>query len=150
MYRRFALAIFTLSISVHSYAQEALAPGWTDKNNTERCAAYMIQNAYYEQGYLGAEIQVRKAGPKRIFEVDPGRRYHIKSVEVLGESVPLEVMNGAPTAGDVYSAARMNEWMTTLRNRYKKDATWGARYDRVEAAVTIEVDLDAHSAPNPK
>jgi hypothetical protein len=42
MYRRIAVAIFTLSISVHSYAHRDPEQRWTDKNNAEQYAAYMM------------------------------------------------------------------------------------------------------------
>ena len=72
MYRRIAVAIFTLSISVHCYAQRDPERRWTDKNNAEQYAAYMIQIAYYERGYMGARVQVRDDGATKVFEVGAG------------------------------------------------------------------------------
>ncbi len=84
MYRRIALAILTLSISVHCYAQRDAERRWTDKNNAEQYAAYMIQIAYYERGYMGVRVHVRDDGARMTFEVDPGRIYHIKAMQILG------------------------------------------------------------------
>jgi hypothetical protein len=71
MYRRIAIAIFTLSIGVHCYAQRDPERGWTDKNNAEKYAAYMIQIAYSERGYMGARVQVRDDGATEVFECTP-------------------------------------------------------------------------------
>ena len=110
MCRRIALAVFTLCISFYSQAQQKPNQIWTDKNNAEEYAAYMVQLAYYERGYMGAKVQVRDDGAKKVFEVDPGRIYHIKSMQILGQDdLPAEAMSTAPTVGDVYSAARINE-----------------------------------------
>jgi hypothetical protein len=151
MYRRFALAIFTLFIGFYSYAQRDPERGWTDKNNAEHYAAYMIRIAYYELGYLGARVQVREDGTSRIFEVEPGHVYHIKAVQILGSNdLPAEAMTDAPTAGDVYSNARINDWIAALKSQYKKAASWGMRCDHANAECTIEVGLDADTVPYPK
>ena len=44
----------------------------------------MIRIAYNERGYLGVNVQVRQDGTRRVFEVDPGRIYPIKAVDILG------------------------------------------------------------------
>ena len=94
MYRRIAVAIFTLSISVHCYAQRDPERRWTDKNNAEQYAAYMIQIAYYERGYMGARVQVRDDGATKVFEVEPGRIDHIKAMQILGRNdLPAEAMS---------------------------------------------------------
>jgi hypothetical protein len=60
MSERIAFLLFVLFLSVYSCAQEGTVEhGWTDKNNTEMYAAYMLQNAYNEQGYGGAEVEIR-------------------------------------------------------------------------------------------
>ena len=150
MCRRIALAIFTLSISVHCYAQRDPERRWTDKNNAEQYAVYMIQIAYYERGYMGVRVQVRDDGARKIFEVDPGRIYHIKAMQSLGQNdLPAEAMSTAPTVGDVYSAARINEWIATLKSQYNRAVSWGVRCDRATADCTIEVGPDTHP-PQPK
>jgi hypothetical protein len=151
MYRRIALALFTLSIGFSAYAQGTPERGWTDKNNADEYAAYMIQIAYSELGYLGARVQIRTDGARRIFDVEPGRIYHIKAVRIQGNNdLPAEAMTAAPTVGDVYFDARVNDWVQTLRSRYQKDASWGMLVDNANASVTIEVGLDADSVWHPK
>jgi hypothetical protein len=84
---RIAFLLFTLSLSVYSCAQEgADERGWTDKNNTEMYAAYMLQHSYNEQGYWGAKVETRQSGTKRVFVVEPGRIYHVKHFDVSGLS----------------------------------------------------------------
>ena len=147
MYRRIALAIFTLSIGVHCYAQRDPERKWTDKNNAEQYAAYMIRIAYYERGYMGAKVQVRGDGTRKIFEVHPGRIYHIKAMQILGQNdLPAEAMSTAPTVGDVYSAARINDWIVTVKSQYNRALRrWSVRCDHSAADCTIEVEPDTHS-----
>jgi hypothetical protein len=72
--------------------------GWTDKNNTEMYAAYMLQNAYSEQGYWEAKVEIRQVGTKRVFVVEPGRIYQVKRFDVAGLSdLPAEAMTDSPT-----------------------------------------------------
>jgi hypothetical protein len=150
MYRRIALAIFALSISVHCYAQRDPERRWTDKNNAEQYAAYMIQIAYYERGYMGVRVQVRDDGARKTLEVDPGRIYHIKAMQILDQNdLPAEAMSTAPTVGDVYSAARINEWIAALKSQYNRALSWGVRCDHATADCTIEVGPDTHP-PQPK
>src|ERR1700689_3189843 len=80
-------------------------------------AAYMIQIAYRERGYMGARVQVRDDGATKVFEVKPGRIYHVKAMKILGRNdLPAEAMSTASTVGDVYSAARINEWIATVQS----------------------------------
>jgi hypothetical protein len=52
MRERIAFLPIVLSLTVYMWAQEdAVEHRWTDKNNAEMHAAYMLQNAYYDQGY---------------------------------------------------------------------------------------------------
>ena len=153
MTRRIALLLFVLSVSMCSYAQQGrpLEPGWTDKNNTERYAAYMLQVAYNEQGYWGAKVEVRQAGTKRVFVVQPGRIYHVECFDVSGLSdLPGEAMTNSPKAGDVYSPDRINEWISTLKSQYNRVVYWGVRCDHATADCRIEVGPDVHHAPEPK
>jgi hypothetical protein len=41
MGQRIALVIAVLSAGIYSHAQNAIAQGWTDKNNAQESAAYM-------------------------------------------------------------------------------------------------------------
>ena len=118
---RIAFLLIVLFLSVYACAQEGTVEhGWTDKNNTEMYAAYMLQGAYYEQGYLGAKVEIRQAGTKRVFVVQPGRIYHVGRFDLSGlGDLPEEAMTDSPKAGDVYSPDRVNEW---LRRRLSKDA----------------------------
>jgi hypothetical protein len=125
--------------------------GWTDKNNTEMYAAYMLRGAYYEQGYLGAKVEIRQAGTKRVFVVQPGRIYHVERFDVSGLSdLPEEAMTDSPKAGDVYSPDRINEWIATLKRQYDRELSWGVRCDHATADCRIEVGPDVHDAPEPK
>ena len=66
MRERFAFLLTVLSLSVCACAQEGTVEhGWTDKTNTEMYAAYMLQHAYYEQGYWESKVEIRQAGTKR-------------------------------------------------------------------------------------
>jgi outer membrane protein assembly factor BamA len=143
--------LFALCISIYSQAQQEGEQKWTDKNNAGQYGAYMIKIAYYERGYMGASVKGRDDGALRIFQVDPGRIYHIKAVQILGQNdLPAEATSAAPTVGDVYSAARINEWIATLKSQYKKGASWGMRADRANADVTVEVRVAGDAMPDPK
>src|SRR5580704_12430808 len=123
--------------------------GWTDKNNTEMYAAYMLRGAYYEQGYLGAKVEIRQAGTKRVFVVQPGRIYHVERFDVSGLSdLPEEAMTDSPKAGDVYSPDRINEWIATVEKRYGRRVGWAAQLDHAHAQVMIAVKL-REGSPNP-
>jgi hypothetical protein len=45
---------------------------WTDQNNTEQYAAYLLETTYYQQGYCGARVEIKQDGSKRLFIVEPG------------------------------------------------------------------------------
>jgi hypothetical protein len=145
MCRRIVLAIFALSISVHCYAQRDPERRWTDKNNAEQYAAYMIQVAYQELGYMGVKVQVRDDGATKIFDVNPGPIYHIKVMHILGQKdLPAEAMSTAPTAGDVFSTDRISGWIATLKSQYNRALSWGWRCDHATADCTIEVGQPSH------
>jgi hypothetical protein len=150
MRQRIASLIIVLSLSAYARAQEGtLEHGWTDKNNTEMYAAYMLQVAYNEQGYWGAKVEIRQAGNKRVFVVQPGRIYHVErfDVSVLSD-LPEESMTDSPKAGDVYSPDRVNEWIATIEKRYGRRVVWGAQLDHAHAQVMIEVKR-REGGPNP-
>jgi hypothetical protein len=150
MRERIAFLLIVLSLCVYVCAQEGTVEhGWTDKNNTEMYAAYMLQNAYYEQGYWESKVEIRQAGTKRVFVVQPGRIYHVERFDVSGLSdLPEEAMTDSPKAGDVYSPVRVNEWIATIEKRYGRRANWGSHFDRAHAQVMIEVKL-SDGGPNP-
>ena len=152
MRERIAFLLIVLSLSVYACAQEGTVEhGWTDKNNAEMYAAYMLQNAYNEQGYWGARVEIRQAGTKRVFVVQPGRIYHVERFDVSGLSdLPGEAMTDSPKAGDVYSPDRINEWIATLKSQYNRALSWGVRCDHETADCRIEAGPDVHHAPEPK
>jgi len=80
--------------------------------------------------------------------VEPGRIYHLKTVDVSG--LPEEAITDAPKAGDVYSAARINDWIGSVTKRVGRRANWDAHYDHAHAQVTIAVRFDAEYLPEPK
>ena len=108
---------------------------WTDKNNTERYAAYVLKGAYAEHGYYAAQVEIKQAGTKRLFVVDPGQIFHVKEVIVAGlGTFPVDkIVQHAPKPGDVYSEERINEWIQPLVKEYVEQdgplklLNWGAR-----------------------
>jgi hypothetical protein len=145
-----AFLLIVLSLSVYACAQEGIVEhGWTDKNNTEMYAAYMLRNAYGEQGYCETKVEIRQAGTKRVFVVEPGRIYHVARFDVSGlGDLPEDAMTDSPKAGDVYSSDRVSEWVATIRKRYSGRATWGVRLDRAHALAMIEVKV-SEGGPTP-
>lgn len=141
-----------LSLGVSVCAQEGTVEhGWTDKNNTEMYAAYLLQHVYYELGYWESRVEIRQAGSKRIFVVQPGRIYRVERFDVFGLSdLPEEAMTDSPKAGDAYSPARVNEWIATIEKKYGRQVSWGSQFDRAHAQVMIEVKLrEGGSNPSP-
>jgi hypothetical protein len=120
---------------------------WTDKNNTDRYAAYLISGAYAEHGYYGAKVEIKQAGTRRLFIVDPGEICRVKEVVVTGlRSFPeAKIVQDAPKPGDICSDARTNEWVQGLIKKYVEQdgpltlANWGAKYDHAHAQMTIQL-----------
>ena len=119
---------------------------WTEKNNTEQYAAYLLSVAYGEHG---AKVEIKQAGTRRLFVVDPGQIFHVKEVIVTGLQTFTEdkILRDAPKPGDIDSAARTNEWIQGLVKSYvEKDGplklvNWGAKYDHAHARVTIQLTV---------
>ncbi len=151
MSQRIGFLLIVLSLSVYSCAQEGTVEhGWTDKNNAEMYAAYMLRNVYYEQGYWEAKVEIRQTGTKRVFVVEPGRIYHVKRFDVSGlNGLPEEAMADSPKAGDVYSPDRVNEWIAAVEKRYVQRANWGVRLDHAHAQAEIEVKLTQDAPQSP-
>lgn len=124
-------------------AQRSIAPGWTDQNNVQMSAAYMLRMSYYERGYLGARVQVTQQDGRDMFTVDPGPIYHFKSVTVTGlpENAMTSVMQDASEAGDVYSAARVNDWLADVKKRLAIEGHVGSR-DAVRSRECISIRYD--------
>jgi outer membrane protein assembly factor BamA len=93
---------------------------WTDKNNTENAAAYLLRMTYYQRGYCGAKVEIKQDGSRRLFIVEPGEIFHLNDVAVIGlRTFPADkLMRGSPKSGDVFSSARINEWVEQIRKNY--------------------------------
>ena len=87
--------------------------GWTDKNNGQNYAAYMLKTTYYERGYMSADVKIRQSVEGDIFVVNPGPVFHFQNVNVIGlpEALVRQFMKDAPKSGEAYSADRVNEWL---------------------------------------
>jgi hypothetical protein len=74
---------------------------WTEKNNTEHYAAYLLSMAYREHGYYGAKVEIKQEGTKRLFTVEPGQLFHVKEVLVTGLQTFAEdkILRDAPKPG---------------------------------------------------
>ena len=122
---------------------------WTDKNNTEKYAAYLLSAAYAEHGYYGARVKIKQEGEKRLFIVDPGQIFHVKEVVISGlQTFPeAKIVQDAPKTGDIYSDARANKWIQEFVKRYVaqdgplKLVNWSAKFDHAHAQVTIQLTL---------
>ena len=65
MRERLAFLLIVLSLRVYMCAQEGTVEhGSTDKNTAEVYAAYMLQHAYYEQGYWETQRRGNLVQPK--------------------------------------------------------------------------------------
>lgn len=126
---------------------QAAGPRGTDKTIVEDYASYLISTAYAEHGYCGAKIEIKESGAKRVFIVDPGELFRLKEVDVIGPPEVQESKNAedAPKAGDVYSQARLNDWVARLdkqyggANRSLKAVRRETTLDRAHALVTFRV-----------
>jgi outer membrane protein assembly factor BamA len=145
------LAIVVLLISGSSLlAQETATSGWTDKNNAEMYAAYMMRVAYYELGYMGTRVNVEQQGAKKVFVVDRGPVYHLKAIAISGllESDISTVIQDAPKPGEVYSQALVNEWVAAAEKWYaaerggQKQPLMGVHIDHAHAQVTVTLAFD--------
>jgi len=93
---------------------------WTDKNNTEQSAAYLLRMTYYQQGYCGAKVEIKQDGSRRLFIVDPGEIFHLNRLTVIGmRTFPADkLMQDSPKSGDVFSVAHINDWVEQIRKKY--------------------------------
>jgi outer membrane protein assembly factor BamA len=109
---RKALPIALVCVSCIVLAQDQ-RPGWTDKNNGQMYAAYMLRTTYYERGYMSAQVDVKRSGEEDVFVVNPGPVFHFKDVKIVGlpENLVQQVTKDAPKAGEVYSAGRVSDWI---------------------------------------
>jgi hypothetical protein len=64
---------------------------WTDKNNTEQYAAYLLKTTYDQQGYCGARVEIKQDGSKRLFIVEPASI----STSLLLEDSPCRLVSAS-------------------------------------------------------
>ena len=130
-------------------AQHVVPANWSDKNTTQMSAAYMLKLAYYERGYMGAHVIATRTEGRDVYRVNSGPVYHFKEVEVtglLGDDLKT-AMENAPKSGDVYSAARVNEWIKDVEGRLGKSGqpTRGHQaqeFRRTTASVNVSVQFE--------
>lgn len=145
---RKALPITLVCVSCIVLGQDRRS-GWTDKNNGQQYAAYMLQVTYNERGYMSAHVNVSRSGQEDVFVVNSGPVFHFKDVKSVGlsENLAQQVMKDAPKSGEVYSAARITDW---LGQKEKQPATAGVaqnsarqetRLDHEAASVTVTVSF---------
>ena len=121
---RKALPIALVFVSCIVFGQDRRS-GWTDKNNGQEYAAYMLQTTYYERGYMSAHVNIRRSGQDDVFVVNPGPLFHFKDVKIVGlpQNLVQEVMKDAPKSGDVYSAAHVSDWVAQEEKRLATTGT---------------------------
>ena len=80
---------------------------------------------------------MRDDGSRKGFGVDPGPHlsHQLYANSGAKNDLPAEAMAAAPAVGGVYSAARINEWITILKSQYKKAASWATQLDHANADV---------------
>ena len=108
---RKALSIALVCVSCIVLGQDQRS-GWTDKNNWQMYAAYILRGTYGERGYLSAKVDVKRRGEEDVFVVKPGPVFKFKEVKIVGlpENLVQQIMKDAPKAGEVYSDARLVDW----------------------------------------
>lgn len=149
------LLILGILSSGWSFAQETVKPFL--RKAADQDAAYHRLQPYRASGYLGAKVIIKDAGPTTVFEVQPGPLYHLKQIRVLGlNSFPVaKLMDGAPKIGEVYSQAKMNDWVVAIRKKYAgKDGPiklikYGAQFDHTHAEVNASVQFEERANAQP-
>jgi outer membrane protein assembly factor BamA len=122
---------------------------WTDKNNTEQYAAYLLETTYYQQGYVAAKVEIKQDGSKRLFILDPGELFHLNDVVVSGLQVfkVNKLMQDGPKSGEVYSPNRMNDWAEQVRKKYAQSngplesIMWGVKFDYTHSQANVEISV---------
>ena len=144
---RKALPIALVCVSCIVLGQDQRS-GWTDKNNDQMYAAYMLRTTYYERGYMSAQVDVRRSGEEAVFVVNPGPAFHFKDVKIVGlpENLAQQVMKDAPKAGELYSAARVSDWLAqgeqlVTAGMAHKFAGEEIRLDHATATATVTVSF---------
>ena len=145
---RNALPIALACLSCFALGQEKRS-AMTDTNYGQQYAAYMLQSTYYECGYMAANVDVRQSEKGDVYIVNPGPVFHFKEIKVVGLSDNLvpQVMNDAPKTGEVYSMARLDDWLIQETNRLaakgttQKLALQELQVNRKDASVTVTVSF---------
>jgi outer membrane protein assembly factor BamA len=122
---------------------------WTDKNNTEIYAAYLLKTTYYQLGYCGAKVEIKQDGPKRLFIVEPGDLFHLNDVAVTGLQFfeANKLMQDGPKSGEVYSPIRMNDWAEQVRKKYAQSngplesIMWEVTIDYTHSQANVEISV---------
>ncbi len=130
-------------------AQHIVPASWSDKNNTQMSAAHMLKLAYYERGYMDAHVLVTRTKARDVYRVNSGPVYHFKDVKVaglVGDNLNT-AMENAPKSGDVYSAARVNEWIKDVEGRLgklgqPKRGHQSQDFHRATASVNVSVQFE--------
>jgi outer membrane protein assembly factor BamA len=130
-------------------AQESAKATWTDKNNAQESAAYMLRVSYYERGYMGAQVVVEQQSTNDVFLVRRGPIYHFRELAVTGiENLNARMLlKDAPKPGEVYSASRVNDWIADVKKQMLAEhraekVTWGVTFDHPGAAATLNVSFE--------
>ncbi len=129
--------------------QSVVPANWSNKNNTQMSAAYMLKLAYYERGYMGAHVIATRTEGRDVYRVNAGPVYHFKDVKVaglVGDDLNT-AMENAPKSGDVYSAARVNEWIKDVEGRLGKSGqpkrgNQAQEFHRATASVNVSVHFE--------
>ena len=145
---RKTLPIAVACLSCIALCQEK-RPAMTDKNNGQQYAAYILKSTYYERGYMAANVDIRQNGKGDVYVVNPGPVFHFKEIKVvrLPDNLVLQVMNDAPKTGEVYSRARLDEWLIQETKRLaakgttQKLALQELQVNRKDASVTVTVSF---------
>jgi outer membrane protein assembly factor BamA len=145
---RKALPIALACLSCIALGQEKRS-AMTDKNYGQQYAAYMLKSTYYERGYMAASVDIRQSGKGDVYVVSPGPVFHFKEIKVvrLPDNLVLQVMKDAPKTGEVYSMARLDDWLIQETNRLaakgttQKLALQGLQVNRKDASVTVTVSF---------
>ena len=122
---------------------------WTDKNNGQMYAAHMLKTTYWERGYMSAQVDVKRSREEDVFVVNPGPVFHFKDVKIVGvpENLAQQIMKDAPKTGEVFSEARIIDWLEEGRKQLAKAgiaqtfAIKETRIDRATATGTVTVGL---------
>jgi outer membrane protein assembly factor BamA len=119
---------------------------WTDKNNTEQYAAYLLRTTYYQRGYCGARVKIKQDGSKRLFIVEPGEVFHL-NVVVTGLHVFKlnKLMQDGPKTGEIFSPIRIDDWAEQIRKTYAQSngplesMMWGVKFDYTHSQANVEI-----------